>query len=75
MEFTKAKMWVALIGGSLTAVTTCLATVAVVLDDGLLDVEEYGLVAVALGTLITTVRKVWSTENRPVTRGFEATGQ
>lgn len=66
MNFTKAKMWVALIGGTLTALSSTAATAMVILDDGMFDVEEYGIIAIAVGTLITTVRKVWSTENKVI---------
>lgn len=71
MRLGKAKMWASLVGGTATAVATAAATAMVVLDDGLLDVEEYGVMAVALGTLIGTVRAVWSVVNKPVPSDLE----
>ena len=66
MKFTKAKAWVAGIGTVLTATTTALATVTVVLDDDVVNANEYGALAVAAATLISTVYGVYKVRNKPI---------
>lgn len=67
MKYSKAKMWAAAVGGTLTAVMTFVATVNVALEDNGVDVGEWGLIATALLTLVGTVRTVWAVENKPLT--------
>lgn len=64
-EMTAVKAKVAAIGATATAIATAVATAQVVLDDGQLDIGEYGTVAVALATLIATVWGVWRAPNKP----------
>jgi sugar phosphate permease len=66
---TAAKAWIAAVGGTLTALTTALATAAVVLDDDRLDVSEVTAVTLALVTLASTVWGVWAARNKPKTAG------
>jgi hypothetical protein len=66
MRYTATKAWTAALGATATAITTALATVEVVLDDGNLDMSEYGIIAVAAATLIGTVWGVWKNPNRPI---------
>jgi len=67
--YTKAKMWAAAIGSTLTAATTALATVQIVLSDDKVDFSEYGTVTTAVLTLAATVYAVWRTENKKVDNG------
>lgn len=67
MEFTKAKMWAAAVGGTLTAVTTFIATLNTAFEDNGIDGGEVGLIATALVALVGTVRAVWQVENKRVT--------
>lgn len=66
MNLTKAKMWAAAVGSTLTALMAMVATARVVLDDGALDAGEYGLITTAVVTLVSTVYAVWRVENKPV---------
>lgn len=66
MEFTKAKMWSAAIGGTLTALTTFVATLNTAFEDNGLDAGEVGLIATAVVALVGTIRAVWRVENKPV---------
>lgn len=66
MNFTKAKMWAAAVGATLTALMTALATAQVALDDGALDLGDVGLITTAVVTLGSTVYAVWKMENKPV---------
>lgn len=68
MEFGKAKMWAAAIGGTATAVATFAATVNVAFESNGIDAGEVGLIATAVVTLIATIRAVWAVENKPLTR-------
>lgn len=63
MNMTKAKMWAAAAGSTLTALATAVATAQAVLDDGALDLGEYSLIATAVVTLVATVYAVWRTPN------------
>lgn len=64
MRFAEtAKMWVAAIGGTLTAVTTAWAAVEVTLSDNAIDVTEVGPIAAAIAVLVSTVAAVWRVEN------------
>lgn len=63
---TAAKAWMAALGASLTAVTTALATVQLVLSDDAVDLAEIGTLAVAASTLAATVYAVWKTPNKVV---------
>jgi hypothetical protein len=58
-KVTKAKAYVAAVGGTLTALTTALATAQVVLADDAVDLGEVSTVLLALVTLATTVYGVW----------------
>lgn len=69
MEFTKAKMWAAAIGGTLTALTTFVATLSTAFEDNGVDAGEVGLIATAVVALIGTIRAVWQVKNKPVTSG------
>ncbi len=60
-----AKAWAAAIGSTCVAITTAMATVQIVLDDGALDAGEYGSLATAAVVLVGTVYAVWRTPNRP----------
>ena len=62
-----AKMWVAALGTTLTALTTALATVQLVLSDDKIDIGEYGTIAIAVVTLVTTVWAVWRVPNKEIT--------
>lgn len=64
-----AKAVVAAIGGTLTALTTAVATATVVLDDDAVDLAEVTTITTAVVTLISTVYGVWKTVNRPVSAG------
>jgi hypothetical protein len=69
VKTTAAKAWVAAVGGTLTALTTAVATATVVLDDDAVDFTEVGTIATGVATLIGTVYGVWKTVNRPVSAG------
>lgn len=66
VKSTAAKAWVAAAGGTLTALTTALATASMVLDDDAVDLTEVSAVTTAVVTLCATVYGVWKTVNRPV---------
>lgn len=66
VKVTGAKAVVAAVGGTLTALTTALATVSVVVGDDAIDITEVGALVVAGGTLVSTVYGVWKTRNKPV---------
>lgn len=66
MQYTKAKTYAAAVGGTLTALMSAVATAQVVLDDGALDIGEYGLIATAVATLASTVYAVWRTPNQVI---------
>lgn len=68
MEFTKAKMWAAAVGGTLTALTTFVATLNTAFEDNGIDGGEVGLIATAIVVLVGTVRAVWRVENKPLNR-------
>lgn len=65
MQFTKAKMWAAAIGGTLT---TFVATLNTAFEDNGIDGGEVGLIATAIVVLVGTVRAVWRVENKPLNR-------
>lgn len=60
------KAIVAAIGGTLTALTTALASVNVALSDNTLDSSDYSSLALAIVTLVSTVYAVWRVPNKPV---------
>jgi len=62
---TSAKAVAAAIGTTLTAVTTALATVQLVLSDDAIDLAEVSTLATAAVSLAGTVYAVWRTENKP----------
>lgn len=64
VPMTKAKMWAAAIGGTLTALTTALASVTVALNDDAISTAEVGSLTVAAVTLVSTVYAVWKVENK-----------
>lgn len=66
MKFTKAKMWVAAVGGTLTGASAVVATLNVAFENNAVDAGEWGLIITALVTFAGTVRAVWATENKPV---------
>jgi hypothetical protein len=66
VKTTAAKALTAAVGGTLTAITTALATVQLVLADDAVDLAEYGTLATAIATLVATVAAVWRVPNRPV---------
>ncbi len=59
LRVTKAKTYMAAAGGTLTALTTALATAQVVLADDAVDLTEVSTVLLALVTLGGTVYGVW----------------
>ncbi len=59
LKVTNAKAIMAAVGGTLTALTTALATAQVVLADDAVDLGEVSTVLLALVTLGTTVYGVW----------------
>lgn len=59
-----AKAVVAAIGATCTAVMTAVATAQTVLDDGALDIGEYGTITTAAITLAVTVWAVWRVPNK-----------
>lgn len=61
---TTAKAKVAAIGTTLTAITTALATVTVVLDDDKIDFAEIGSIATAVAVAAGTIYGVWRTPNK-----------
>lgn len=65
-RMTATKTIVAMIGTSLTAVTTALATVELVLSDDKVDLTEYGTLATAVVSLVGTVYAVWRVPNKVV---------
>lgn len=64
LKVTNWKAYAAAIGGTLTALTTALATAQVVLADGAVDLSEISTVALAVVTLATTVYAVWKVPYR-----------
>jgi len=63
---TAVKAWVAAVGATATAVATAVAAVQVALDDGSLDIGEYGTVATAVLVLVATVYGVWRAPNKRI---------
>lgn len=66
MKFTKAKMWVAAVGNTLTAVQVAIAVLAGVLSDDTVGVDEVSPLITAAVTLGVTVWGVWRITNEPV---------
>lgn len=64
--FTKAKMYVAAVGTTLTAVTTALAVVSVAIGDDAVSIEEISGITTALLTMGLTVWGVWRVPNQPI---------
>lgn len=64
--FSKAKMYVAAVGTTLTAVTTALAVVSVAIGDDAVSMEEVSSIVTALLTMGLTVWGVWKVPNRPI---------
>lgn len=71
MDMTTAKAWIAGIGTTLTALSTAVATVTLVLSDDKVDFNEYGSIATAIAVLASTIYGVWVTPNKP--KNIEAT--
>jgi hypothetical protein len=65
-KMTAAKTLVAMLGTTLTAITTALATVELVLTDDRVDLTEYGTLATAVVSLVGTVYAVWRVPNHVV---------
>lgn len=65
ISYTAAKAWAAAIGGVLTAATTALATVQLVLSDDKVDLAEISTLITAVAVFGSTVYAVWKTENKP----------
>lgn len=63
-RFTAAKAWVAGIGATLTAVTTALATVQLVLADDAINLPEISTLTTAAVSLLATVYAVWRVPNK-----------
>lgn len=63
---TKAKAVTAAIGTTLTALTTALASVNIALSDNKLDGSDYGSLALALVTLLSSIYAVWRVPNQPI---------
>lgn len=66
-ETTAAKTVVTAIGATLTALTTALATVQLVLSDDAVDFAEYGTLTTAAVTLLATVYATWRVPNQSKT--------
>ncbi len=60
------KAYVAALGGTVTAVTTFLATLSLVVGDDAITMEEVSSVASAVVSLVGTVLSVWKVTNEPV---------
>ena len=65
-KLTAAKAIVAALGTTLTALTTALATVSVVLSDDAIDLPEVSALVTAAVTLTATVYGVWRTHNKVI---------
>lgn len=65
-KLTAAKAWLAALGTTLTAVTTALATVQLVLSDDAVDLAEYSTLVTAAVTLAATVYAVWRVPNKVI---------
>lgn len=65
-KMSPAKAWTAAVGLTLTATTTALATVQLVLSDDKVDFAEYGTLATAVVTWAAAVYAVWRVPNKPV---------
>lgn len=64
---TAAKAVVTAVGATLTALTTALATVQLVLSDDAVDFAEYGTLTTAVVTLLATVYATWRVPNQSKT--------
>lgn len=60
------KALVAAVGTTLTALSTALATISLVVGDDAIDVTEIGSVASAVAAAGGTIYGVWRAYNRPV---------
>ena len=63
---SKAKMWVAAIGSTLTALLVFLTPLGGALEDGKLDGGEVAGLVVTFISLVGTVYGVWRVRNKPV---------
>lgn len=71
MQFTKGKMWAAVIGGACTAIATAATTVQLVLSDGQIGAGEITTLVITATTLVSTVYGVWKTRNEEIPDGRE----